>query len=59
MSSIDYDTIKAMSDYGWTKPFARQYVLERVYGGRSHGSAIRKAMMSSWVQDRDKPQRLK
>lgn len=47
--------IKAMNDFGWTKPFATEYIMERTYNGLSHHSAIRAAMTSTYVKEQDKP----
>lgn len=47
--------LKCMAQYGWKKPFARQYVMERVYNGLSHNRAFNEAMKSTWVSEWDKP----
>ena len=47
--------LRAMAQFGWKKPFARQYVMERTYNGLSHRAAFREAMNSTWVSEHDKP----
>lgn len=47
--------LRCMAQYGWKKPFARQYVMERVYNGLSHNRAFNEAMKSTWVSEWDKP----
>lgn len=47
--------IRAMVQFGWKKPFARQYVMERTYNGLSHHRAYDEAMRSTWVSEHDKP----
>lgn len=49
--------LRAMSDFGWTKAFATEYVMQRTYNGLSHNSAFNKAMKSTWVRDHEKPRR--
>lgn len=47
--------LRAMAQFGWKKPFARQYVMERTYNGLSHHRAYDEAMRSTWVSEYDKP----
>jgi hypothetical protein len=47
--------LRAMNDFGWSKPFATQYIMERTYNGLSHNSAFRAAMNSVYVSNKDKP----
>ena len=47
--------LRAMNDFGWSKSFATEYVMERTYNGLSHHLAIRAAMTSTYVKEQDKP----
>lgn len=47
--------LKCMSQFGWTKPFATEYIMERTFNGLSHTRAFNQAMKSTWISERDKP----
>jgi hypothetical protein len=47
--------LRAMNQFGWTKPFATEYIMEKTYNGRSHAAAYFAAMTSTYVSQRDKP----
>lgn len=47
--------VKVRGWYGWTVPFAIEYVVARVTDGLSHDDALALAMASSRVAQADKP----
>jgi len=47
--------LRAMNDFGWSKRFATEYIMERTYNGLSHNAAYSAAMSSTWVKDYEKP----
>lgn len=47
--------LKCMSQFGWTKPFATEYIMERTFNGLSHTRAFNQAMKSTWISEKDKP----
>lgn len=47
--------IRAMNTFGWSKPFATEYVIGRTYDGLSHNSAYTRAMKSTWIPEKFKP----
>lgn len=46
-----------MNDFGWTKPFATEYVMERTYNHLSHTKAFDRAMKSTWIPNKFKPKK--
>jgi hypothetical protein len=55
MMNTDLLVLRVMKEFGWTKSFARQYVMERTYNHLSHRGAYYEAMKSKWVSESDKP----
>lgn len=49
--------LRAMNDFGWTKPFATEYVMERTYNHLSHTKAFDRAMKSTWIPNKFKPKK--
>jgi hypothetical protein len=44
-----------MNTFGWSRPFATEYVIGRTYDGLSHNSAYIRAMKSTWIPEKFKP----
>lgn len=44
-----------MSTLGWSKPFAQEYLMERIYNRLGHSQAYDHAMNSVWIDQADKP----
>ena len=49
--------LQVVNKFGWTKPFAKEYVMERTYNGLSHQRAFDVAMKSTWIPEKFKPKK--
>lgn len=47
--------VKVRGWYGWTIPFAIEYVVSRVTDGLSHDDAVARAMTNPRIAQSDKP----
>ena len=44
-----------VEERGWSRPFAREYAMERIVNGLSHADAVDATLKSVHVDDQDKP----